>query len=100
MTKEVQKPTRLLPEKSVAVARRSAVLAALSFLSASMGLSLNDTARGDPKGPKSRNLEKIKVDNKSIDATVSEAKQNPAIRHTSKDDDWTKASSDHSKRAR
>jgi len=34
----------------VDVSKRSAVLAALSFLSASMGLSLNDVAKGEEKG--------------------------------------------------
>jgi hypothetical protein len=50
MTKEVRKQVSPPPENVVAVPRRSAVLAALSFLSASMGLSLNDVAKGEEKG--------------------------------------------------
>ena len=46
MTKEVQQPVSPLPEKLAGVTKRSAVLAALSFLAASMGLSLNDAAKG------------------------------------------------------
>jgi hypothetical protein len=44
MTKGVQRPVSLPPEKPAAVPRRSAVLAALSLLGASMGLSLNEAA--------------------------------------------------------
>jgi hypothetical protein len=44
MTKEPKKPVSSSPEKPADVSKRSAVLAALSFLSASMGLSLNDVA--------------------------------------------------------
>jgi hypothetical protein len=44
MTKDVQKPASPPPEKAVKVPRRSAVLAALSLLGASMGLSLNEAA--------------------------------------------------------
>ncbi len=40
MTKEVQNPASPLPENPAAVTKRSAVLGALSLLSASMGLSL------------------------------------------------------------
>ena len=40
MTKEVQRPVSPLPENPAAVTKRSAVLGALSLLSASMGLSL------------------------------------------------------------
>jgi hypothetical protein len=41
MTKEVQKPPSPAAEQTAALPRRSAVLAALSLLGASMGLSLN-----------------------------------------------------------
>jgi hypothetical protein len=44
MTKEAQKPLSASLEKQVDASKRSVVLAALSFLSASMGLVLNDTA--------------------------------------------------------
>jgi hypothetical protein len=47
MTKQVQKPTSLLPEKPAVVSLRSAVLSALSLLSASMALSVNDVATAD-----------------------------------------------------
>jgi hypothetical protein len=46
MTKEKQKPGRPSPEKPAAVSKRSAVLAALSLLGASIGLSLDDSAKG------------------------------------------------------
>jgi len=47
MTKEVQKPPSPRPDGPVKVPRRSAVLAALSLLGASMGLSLNEATAGD-----------------------------------------------------
>jgi len=47
MTKKVQRPVSPLPEKPATVTKRSAVLAALSLLSASMGLSLSDEAKGE-----------------------------------------------------
>ena len=47
MTKEVRNPVSPLPEKPAGVTKRSAVLAALSLLSASMGLSLSDEAKGE-----------------------------------------------------
>jgi hypothetical protein len=47
MTNKVQKPVSPQPEQPATVPRRSAVLAALSLLTASMGLSLSDEAKGE-----------------------------------------------------
>jgi hypothetical protein len=58
MTKEVQKPLSPLTENPVGVTKRSAVLAALSFLAASMGLSLNDAAKGDVTVNKAKTADK------------------------------------------
>ncbi len=58
MTKEVQRPVSPLPENPTGVTKRSAVLAALSFLAASMGLSLNDAAKGDVTVNKAKTADK------------------------------------------
>ena len=58
MTKEVQNPVSPLPEKPAGVTKRSALLAALSFLAASMGLSLNDAAKGDVTVNKAKTADK------------------------------------------
>lgn len=58
MTKEVQKPVSPPPEQLAAVPRRSAVLAALSFLSASMGLSLNEAVAQDVTVNKAKTADK------------------------------------------
>ena len=47
MTREVQKPQSPAPEDSATLPRRSALLAALSLLSASIGLVPSNSARGD-----------------------------------------------------
>ena len=49
MTKEVHKPASPRPKKPAGGSVRSAVLSALSLLSASMGLSLNDVATADDR---------------------------------------------------
>ena len=56
MTKEVQETVGSQPEQAAGFTKRSAVLAALSFLAASMGVSLNNGARASDKQKSSEKL--------------------------------------------